>query len=356
MKKILLIALAAFTLVACTKTPTGDPKEPTLTRTSEAVMNFGAAGGEGVITYTIENPVEGATVAVDCDSEWISNFEIAEDITFEVLPNTQTEERSEVITVSYLEQSFTVTVNQEGETMPEDNPVFTITSETTLNFSADGGIGEITYTLENPVEGATVAVDCNSEWISNFEIAEEITFDVLPNTQTEERSEVITISYLEQSFTVTVNQEGATENPPADDYVEITANYLNGIYYGTQYSSAYNYYIYLSDIGINGEDKFKPNSNNFRLDIYSDKSTSASSPVLPVGTYTIDNTNSCEAGTVSGMFSAYVIMGESSIDAVQGFESGTVTVTEDKIELVATLTNGLQYKVTYNGTLSFTMP
>lgn len=262
MKKILLIALAAFTLVACTKTPTGDPKEPTLTRTSEAVMNFGAAGGEGVITYTIENPVE----------------------------------------------------------------------------------------------GATVAVDCNSEWISNFEIAEEITFDVLPNTQTEERSEVITVSYLEQSFTVTVNQEGATENPPADDYVEITANYLNGIYYGTQYSSAYNYYIYLSDTGINGEDKFKPNSNNFRLDIYSDKSTSASSPVLPVGTYTIDNTNSCEAGTVSGMFSAYVIMGESSIDAVQGFESGTVTVTEDKIELVATLTNGLQYKVTYNGTLSFTMP
>ena len=356
MKKILLIALAAFTLVACTKTPTGDPKEPTLTRTSEAVMNFGAAGGEGVITYTIENPVEGATVAVDCDSEWISNFKIAEDITFDVLPNGQTEGRSEVITVSYLEQSFTVTVNQEGETMPEDNPVFTITSETTLNFSADGGIGEITYTIENPVEGATVAVDCNSEWISNFEIAEDITFDVLPNTQTEERSEVITVSYLEQSFTVTVNQEGATENPPADDYVEITANYLNGIYYGTQYSSAYNYYIYLSDTVINGEDKFKPNSNNFRLDIYSDKSTSASSPVLPVGTYTIDNTNSCEAGTVSGMFSAYVIMGESSIDAVQGFESGTVTVTEDKIELVATLTNGLQYKVTYNGTLSFTMP
>jgi hypothetical protein len=169
----------------------------------------------------------------------------------------------------------------------------------------------------------------------------------------------LTVFAVEDNKTSTEAGEGGfvpDENPPADDYVEITANYLNGIYYGTQYSSAYNYYIYLSDIGINGEDKFKPNSNNFRLDIYSDKSTSASSPVLPVGTYTIDNTNSCEAGTVSGMFSAYVIMGESSIDPVQGFESGTVTVTEDKIELVATLTNGLQYKVTYNGTLSFTMP
>ena len=69
MKRLLLLfALVAF--AACqTETPEPQPqpepepqpevKEPKLTLTSESILEFEAAGGEGAITYTLENSVEG---------------------------------------------------------------------------------------------------------------------------------------------------------------------------------------------------------------------------------------------------------------------------------------------------------
>jgi predicted component of type VI protein secretion system len=62
-KYFLLLAMVFVGLVACEKTvepgpdtPVDDPtKQPELTLTSEAVLNFAAEGGQGTVTYTLTN-------------------------------------------------------------------------------------------------------------------------------------------------------------------------------------------------------------------------------------------------------------------------------------------------------------
>ncbi len=121
-----LIALAAVTLFSCENNePQGggsDNKiDPTLKikLTSQSVMNFAAAGGEGVITYEFEkledtraNVAEAAT-AVD----WIKNLTSTEEgkVTFTVAAYDGQEERSATIKVSYGEYSFMVMVKQAGQ-------------------------------------------------------------------------------------------------------------------------------------------------------------------------------------------------------------------------------------------------
>ncbi len=123
MKKFFsLIALVAVALTAC-ETPEGGKNEVDanlkIKLTSQSVMNFAAAGGEGVITYEFEkldatraNVAEAAT-AVD----WINNLTSTEEgkVTFSVAAYDGEEERSATIKVSYGEYSFMVMVKQAGQ-------------------------------------------------------------------------------------------------------------------------------------------------------------------------------------------------------------------------------------------------
>ncbi len=115
----LLLALPLF-FVACEPDKPVDPtpdKEyaAELTLTSEAEMNFDAAGGEGEITYTAEM-VEVTrdfipTVEATCEADWVTINGVAEKITFTVAPN-EAEARETKITVSYADKSFEVAVKQ----------------------------------------------------------------------------------------------------------------------------------------------------------------------------------------------------------------------------------------------------
>ena len=42
-----------------------------MTLTSDAVLNFGAEGGEAEITYTLENAVEGTELTASCEANWV---------------------------------------------------------------------------------------------------------------------------------------------------------------------------------------------------------------------------------------------------------------------------------------------
>ena len=46
-------------------TPEPTPK-PTLTLTSDAEISFEANGGNGIITYTLTNPIEGVKLTATC--------------------------------------------------------------------------------------------------------------------------------------------------------------------------------------------------------------------------------------------------------------------------------------------------
>ena len=93
-------------------------KEAVLTLTSEAVMNFDAAGGEGVITFTAEwkdvtrnSPVPAPEVEATCAADWVENLTVAENITFTVLAN-EADARETKVVVTYGDKSFEVAVKQ----------------------------------------------------------------------------------------------------------------------------------------------------------------------------------------------------------------------------------------------------
>ena len=138
MKRLLLLfALVVF--AACqTETPEPQPqpepepqpevKEPKLTLTSENILEFKATGGEGIITYTLENSVEGIELEAECEAEWVANLTVGENVTFSVAANDVEQVRNTSIFVRYGELSFEVAVKQaakEAEPTPEPEPEYT---------------------------------------------------------------------------------------------------------------------------------------------------------------------------------------------------------------------------------------
>ena len=97
-----------------TEDPEPTPAEPVLTLTSENSLQFGCEGGEGVITYTLENPTEGVELAAEGTEAWITNVTVGETITFTVEANDVTEKRQGRVLVTYGEKLFNVFINQEG--------------------------------------------------------------------------------------------------------------------------------------------------------------------------------------------------------------------------------------------------
>ena len=127
--------------------------KPVLTLTSEAIVDVVAAGGEFEITYTLENAKEGVELTATCEAEWV-DVATGDKVKVVVAVNDG-EAREAKIVVAYSEQSFEVTVKQAAKEQGEEpaEPVLTLTSEATMEFAAEGGEGEIAYTLVNEAEG-----------------------------------------------------------------------------------------------------------------------------------------------------------------------------------------------------------
>ena len=186
--------------------PTPTPEAPKLTLTSSSDVYVNAEGGEGTITYTLENAVEGTELTATANVEWIS-VTTGETIAYTVAANENSAIRSGVITVAYGEANFTVSIKQLAAEAKD--PVLTLTSEATMEFTSAGGVGEITYTLENPMGTAEVTASVSadaSSWITDVVVSENnVMFAVAQNTE-EAREGVITVAYATKSFTVTVKQ------------------------------------------------------------------------------------------------------------------------------------------------------
>jgi hypothetical protein len=121
---------------------------------------------------------------------------------------------------------FVACENEEGTTKePQHNEAsLEITSSTELSFEAKGGKGEITYTLTSEDSTSSVAATTEATWITILDgesIYGAIKFDVAENTATEERSATIKVSYLTQSFSVTINQAAAAEVPVMDGWAVV---------------------------------------------------------------------------------------------------------------------------------------
>ena len=217
----LLLALP-LAFAACEETPNEVEKpvekDPVLTLTSDAVLNFEAEGGEAEITYTLENAVEGTELTATCEANWVNA--VADDKVRVTVDANETEEAREAkIVVAYGELSFEVTVKQAGKKEAPKAPVFELVSEEVMEFTQDQQIGTISFKLENPVEGVSVTAKSNQSWVSDINVREadgEIAFVIAANSGAA-REAKITATYGMLEFKVTVKQAEYV----ADTYLEI---------------------------------------------------------------------------------------------------------------------------------------
>ena len=219
MKKLFYLLLALpFVVASCEKKeePAAPVKDPVLTLTSEATMEFTAEGDEGTITYTLQNAKEGVELTATCEANWVSTPVVGDTITFTVAANDG-DARETKIVVAYDALSFEVAVKQEAKANDDPKPaapVFELTSTDTLEYTCKETIGEITYKLENPVQGVEVSVKANASWISNLKANDgAISFLVAANDG-DAREGKITAEYGPLSFSVTVKQSEYVADAP----------------------------------------------------------------------------------------------------------------------------------------------
>lgn len=253
--------------------------------------------------------------------------------------------------------------NEGNETPDPKQPVLTCTSASTLEFDAEGGSGVITYTLQNPAVGTELAVTENADWITNLksETAGRITFTVSANDD-KARSTSILVSYATESFSVKIKQEEGnstgSDDPitPGDYDVEVELSVAFGEYYGTMYTTTENYYIVLSDNGLDSDGYLLPNSVYYILDIYSNQSPSSLSKIqIPAGTYRFDYSDSAADGTMGTYYSYYSYTDEAA-SYEHAYTDATLVVKADgSMDLVATLDDGTTHHATFSGDYALTI-
>lgn len=240
---------------------------------------------------------------------------------------------------------------------PAKDPVLNV-EVTSLEADYAGEELTIPYTIENPAEGVSLAADCEADWVENVSVGNAaVTFTVLPNEVEEVRSTTVVLTYGSLTKSVAVEQAAhPAEQPQPEPDVEFTAAYLNGTYYGNAYTTGYNYYIMLSDVGLPNENQVYLNSRNYFIDLYSATAVGSGPEVVAQGVYEFDETSSGAAGTIGAEYTYLIVANDSEIESMTICTAGTVTVTENRIEAVLTLSNGEVHRVVYEGSLELGFP
>ena len=412
--KLLLLLALPFFFAGCTEGKingyeTGITK---LTLNSEDSLQFTAEGGNGTIAYTLLNAVAGTNLTATCDAQWVKNITIGEDITFTVAAN-EGDARNTKIVVSYAQLSFEVGVAQAGKSgsdTPGEN--VTLTAQYLLGNYWAKSWDSVDYNYS--IILSDVGFDDESEYFPNGKyyyievysteaIIDEDNYTTVPSgTYTYDASnsttagtmgagsfymemnsdasdyiiglfESATLVVTENSSTLkaviegvehTVTYNSALKIPVVDsgddddiDHVEITDADFTALdayaeYYGDEYSpnTADNFYLILSDLGLDENGDEYANGTYYVFDLYAP--ITADMTITP-GRYTIDDYDTCEPWTVSTSYSSYYKMDEFGNDIVTRDTpiSGYITINEDgsiyaEIQLDH---SGATHKISYDG-------
>lgn len=380
----LLLALPlAFAACEETPEPTPNQKEAVLTLTSDAVLNFGAEGGEAEITYTLENAVEGTKLTATCEANWVKV--VAADKVRVTVDANDGEAREAKIVVAYGNKNFEVTVKQAAKAAKEYlyDEVLAYAERISL---ADYGFpdnyfligfydesGEILFGSvlvgdegEGILAAGTYTSDNGGLMMEGFELyigeTEEYFFEggsgvaVVGGDIDGYTFDFDIANAAGQNFHFTF--EGVVEkmqlptNELPTEPVNFTAENLDGEYYGTDYSPTYNYYILLSDKGLDTEGYSLPGGTYYQVDLYSvEGEVDAEGYIhIPAGTYTFDANDTMAEWTLGNYYSGYFKINADGT-AYEGkglYEAGQAVVSENGITLTVTV-GGVEHTVTYNG-------
>lgn len=164
------------------------------------------------------------------DEEWTYNpDEVGPMLESSFLP-TEVVVDEELNEVTDDEEELDVVADEEEELDPEEGavieglfndlanglapaPVLTLTSSSSVSVAGSLTHGSISYTLENPIEGVSVSVTGKPDWIYISHADGAINYSVYANNASRSRSATLTVSYGEQSFTVSFTQGPGDSSP-----------------------------------------------------------------------------------------------------------------------------------------------
>ena len=302
----LLLALP-LAFAACEETPNEVEKpvekSPVLTLTSDAVLNFEAEGGEAEITYTLENAVEGTELTATCEADWVEAA--AGDKVRVTVAANEGDARETKIVVAYGDKNFEVAVKQVAKA---EAPAKEYLYDEVLAFGerislADYGFPDNYYLIgfynesgeillgvvivgaegESILQAGTYTVANGGLMIEGFELyvgeTEEYFFEggdgtIVVGGDIDGYTFDIELTDADaQNFHFTFEGEVIGMQLPGNvlptEPVNFTAENLDGEYYGTEYSPTYNYYIILSDKGLDAEGYSLPGGTYYQIDLYS---------------------------------------------------------------------------------------
>ena len=246
----------------------------------------------------------------------------------------------------------------EGSTTGDSNANFKLTSSNTFEVGANGDTVAITYTISNPVDGATVktTIVSGNNAVSNISqpAMGVILVSVRANDSADARAIIIKAAYAEESYDIVIAQAAGNGNQGGGNQgtadVTFTALCLDGYYYGEKYGDgADRYAFFLSDQGLNNGGQAYTNGTYYYIDCFSPANKSTS---LPLGTYTFDSSNSGQPYTINSDNSQLILTGDSVENTVSKYLTGAkMVVSANKIVLEVTI-EGKVHKVTYMGDLS----
>lgn len=232
----------------------------------------------------------------------------------------------------------------EPTTEEAKKPVLSLTSEAELVFDNKDN-GQIDYTLENAPEGALPTATCEANWVRGIKVEQSITFTVVyPEPYLSESDQTtIKVAYEDQSFEVTIKRNA---NAPEGPTYELS--YIDGTYYGPGYwdvnISAHNFFVTLSS--ADNFSAYEPDSVYLTLDIFASEGSEAE-PVIPNGTYTFNDSNTED--TIGCYYSYLSLVDQGGNPTRYNPVSGTVTVSDNKIEGYFVDEEGNTHKFIYTG-------
>ena len=175
-------------------------------RLNSSSVDVGYDGGLKSVSYRLENSLDYLKVECTTNKSWITDIKSSNNkISFTVKANGEYKSRSGIITVDYGTKSYSITVTQAARPAP----TFTL-AKSSLTVDSSGGSHSVGYTIEHPIDGASVSVSDNKSWITNPSASRgKITFKTTDHTSTESRTGTITATYNGITRQITVTQKGA---------------------------------------------------------------------------------------------------------------------------------------------------
>lgn len=122
MKKVLFLFGIIATLLTSCEVSNDTVKNATIKVTSKSEITVAGGNAQGIITYELLSPIEGATVEASANVTWINSFDFSQmgKIGYKVDANPTYDKREGVITISYNGYNTNITLTQSGKVRPEE--------------------------------------------------------------------------------------------------------------------------------------------------------------------------------------------------------------------------------------------